>query len=322
MRRKTGDDGSMAIYAIQRLLLSVLIIVVAVTLLNVMLHLVPGDPAVMVLGPRATPELIEQTRQAMGLDRPFLVQMMIFFGNLLRGDMGTDIFTGRSVTTIVMEALPYTLTLIGASIVWAAAIGIPLGAYSSIRRNTWIDRVTGVLSVGTISIPSFVMALYGVLIFAVWLRWLPAIGAGEGLGQQIVHLILPAFAVGVSWVGYISRMVRASMLEVMGENHVRMARAFGLRERLITRAYVLRIAVLPAVTLIGAGVAHLFSAAVFVEVIFARPGIGALIVSAVNERNYPIVLGAVLITTAIIVLATLISDLVIAWLDPRQREGL
>ncbi len=312
----------MAIYAIQRLLLSVLIIVVAVTLLNVMLHLVPGDPAVMVLGPRATPELIEQTRQAMGLDRPFLVQMMIFFGNLLRGDMGTDIFTGRSVTTIVMEALPYTLTLIGASIVWAAAIGIPLGAYSSIRRNTWIDRVTGVLSVGTISIPSFVMALYGVLIFAVWLRWLPAIGAGEGLGQQIVHLILPAFAVGVSWVGYISRMVRASMLEVMGENHVRMARAFGLRERLITRAYVLRIAVLPAVTLIGAGVAHLFSAAVFVEVIFARPGIGALIVSAVNERNYPIVLGAVLITTAIIVLATLISDLVIAWLDPRQREGL
>ncbi|MEI4263727.1 ABC transporter permease [Roseovarius sp. D0-M9] len=322
MRRQSGDEGTMAIYAIQRLLLSVLIIVVAVTLLNVMLHLVPGDPAVMVLGPRATPELIEQTRQAMGLDRPFLVQMMIFFGNLLRGDMGVDIFTGRSVTTIVMEALPYTLTLIGASIVWAAAIGIPLGAYSSIRRNTWIDRVTGVLSVGTISIPSFVMALYGVLIFAVWLRWLPAIGAGEGLGQQIVHLILPAFAVGVSWVGYISRMVRASMLEVMGENHVRMARAFGLRERLITRAYVLRIAVLPAVTLIGAGVAHLFSAAVFVEVIFARPGIGALIVSAVNERNYPIVLGAVLITTAIIVLATLISDLVIAWLDPRQREGL
>jgi peptide/nickel transport system permease protein len=312
----------MALYAVQRLLLSVLIIAIAVTLLNVMLHLVPGDPAVMILGPRATPELIERTRQAMGLDEPFAVQMLTFFGNLLRGDMGTDVFTGRSVTTIVMEALPYTLALITVSILWAAAIGIPLGAYSSIRRNTWIDRITGVLSVGTISIPSFVMALYGVLIFAVWLGWLPAIGAGEGFGDRIVHLILPAFAVGVSWVGYIARIVRASMLEVMGENHVRMARAFGLTERRITRAYVLRIAVMPAVTLIGAGVAHLFSAAVFVEVIFARPGIGALIVSAVNERNYPIVLGAVLITTAIIVLATLISDLVIAWLDPRQREGL
>lgn len=312
----------MAIYAIQRLFLSVLIIIVAVGLLNVMLHLVPGDPAVMILGPRATPALIEQTRIAMGLDKPFLVQMGVFFGNLLRGDMGVDVFTGRSVTTIVMEALPYTLALITASIAWAVAIGIPLGAYSAIRRNTWADRITGVLSVGTISIPSFVMALYGVLIFAVWLRWLPAIGAGEGLREQIVHLILPAFAVGVSWVGYIARIVRASMLEVMGESHVRMARAFGLREGRIVRGYVLRIAVLPAVTLIGAGVAHLFSAAVFVEVIFARPGIGALIVSAVNERNYPIVLGAVLITTAIIVLATLISDLVIAWLDPRQREGL
>lgn len=312
----------MAIYAIQRLFLSVLIIVVAVCLLNIMLHLVPGDPAVMVLGPRATPELIEKTRVAMGLDKPFVIQMAIFFGNLLRGDMGVDVFTGRSVTTIVTEALPYTLSLISVSILWAATIGIPLGAYSSIRRNSWIDRITGVLSVGTISIPSFVMALYGVLIFAVWLRWLPAIGAGEGLRDQIVHLILPAFAVGVSWVGYIARIVRASMLEVMGESHVRMARAFGLREGRIVRGHVLRIAVLPAVTLIGAGVAHLFSAAVFVEVIFARPGIGALIVSAVNERNYPIVLGTVLITTVIIVLATLISDLVIAWLDPRQREGL
>lgn len=312
----------MAIYAIQRLLLSILIVVVAVSLLNVMLHLVPGDPAVMVLGPRATPELIEQTRISMGLDKPMVVQLLTFFGNILRGDLGVDVFTGRAVTDIVLGGLPYTIALITVAIVWAAAIGIPLGAYSAIRRNSWIDRITGILSVGTISIPSFVMALYGVLIFSVWLGWLPAIGAGEGFLDQVVHLILPAFAVGVSWVGYIARIVRASMLEVMGEQHVRMARAFGLRERRIVTGYVLRIAVLPAVTLIGAGVAHLFSAAVFVEVIFARPGIGALIVSAVNERNYPIVLGAVLVTTAIIVLATLISDLVIAWLDPRQREAL
>ena len=312
----------MAIYAIQRLLLSVLIVVVAVSLLNVMLHLVPGDPAVMILGPRATPELIEQTRVSMGLDKPMAVQLLTFFGNILRGDLGEDVFTGRAVTDIVLGGLPYTIALITVAIVWAAAMGIPLGAYSAIRRNSWIDRITGILSVGTISIPSFVMALYGVLIFSVWLGWLPAIGAGEGFADQAAHLILPAFAVGVSWVGYIARIVRASMLEVMGEQHVRMARAFGLRERRIVTGYVLRIAVLPAVTLIGAGVAHLFSAAVFVEVIFARPGIGALIVSAVSERNYPIVLGAVLVTTAIIVLATLISDLVIAWLDPRQREAL
>lgn len=312
----------MLFYTAQRLVLSVVIVMVAVSILKLMLHVVPGDPAVLVLGPRATPELIAQTREAMGLDRPLLVQLVTFFGNIFRGDLGHDVFTGRAVSRIVFEQLPYTLILISVAIMWSAALGIVLGAYSALRRNTWFDTLSGIVSVGTISIPAFVMALYAVLVFAVWLRWLPAIGAGEGFLDSITHLILPAFAIGVSWVGYVARMVRASMLEIMGQPHVRMARAFGLPERRITRSHILKIAVLPAVTLIGTGVAHLFSAAVFVEVIFARPGIGALIVQAVNERNYPIVLGAVLVTTGIIVLATLISDLVIALLDPRQREEL
>ncbi|TPW29918.1 ABC transporter permease [Pararhizobium mangrovi] len=312
----------MLFYFIRRLGLSVIVVVLAVTILNVMLHLVPGDPAVMILGPRATPELIAKTREAMGLDRSFPMQMAIFFGNVLRGDLGRDVFTDRSVTTIVMEQLPYTLMLITASIAWAAALGIPLGCYSALHRNTWLDKITGVLSVSTISIPSFVMALYALLAFAVGLKWFPAVGAGEGFADSFHHLVLPAFAVGISWVGYLARIVRASMLEVLGETHVRMARAFGLRERKIVVAYALRIAVLPAVTLIGAGVAYLLSAAVFAEVIFARPGIGALIVKAVDSRNYPIVLGCVLVTTGIIVVATLISDLVNAWLDPRVRENL
>lgn len=312
----------MFFYAVQRLVLSVVIIMVAVSILTLMLHVVPGDPAVMILGPRATPELIESTREAMGLDRPLPVQILMFFANILRGDLGQDVFTGRAVSQIVFEQLPYTLTLISVAILWSSACGIALGAYSALRRNTWLDTLSGVVSVGTISIPAFVMALYSVLIFAVWLRWLPAIGAGQGFWDGTVHLILPAFSIGVAWVGYIARIVRASMLEVMTQPHVRMARAFGLAERRITRSHILKIAVLPAVTLIGTGVAHLFSAAVFVEVIFARPGIGALLVGAVNERNYPIVLGAVLITTGIIVLATLISDLVVALLDPRQREEI
>ncbi|SDY62664.1 ABC transporter permease [Citreimonas salinaria] len=310
----------MLFYTAQRLVLSVVIVMVAVSILTLMLHVVPGDPAVMILGPRATPELIERTREAMGLDRPLPVQVAMFFANILRGDLGQDVFTGRAVSQIVLEQLPYTMILISVAILWSAACGIALGAYSALRRNTWLDTLSGVVSVGTISIPAFVMALYSVLIFAVWLGWLPAIGAGDGFWDGITHLILPAFAIGVAWVGYVSRIVRASMLEVMTQPHVRMARAFGLPERRITRSHILKIAVLPAVTLIGTGVAHLFSAAVFVEVIFARPGIGALLVGAVNERNYPIVLGAVLITTGIIVLATLISDLVVALLDPRQRE--
>lgn len=247
----------MLLYASQRLVLSVVIVMVAVSILTLMLHVVPGDPAVMILGPRATPELIEQTREAMGLDKPLPVQIVTFFGNILRGDLGQDVFTGREVSQIVFEQLPYTLILISVSILWAAVLGIALGCYSALRRNTWLDTLTGVLSVGTISIPAFVMALYSVLVFAVWLQWLPAIGAGEGFWDRVTHLILPSFAIGVSWVGYVSRIVRASMLEVMGQPHVRMARAYGLPDRWITRSHILKIAVQPAVTLIGTGVAHL-----------------------------------------------------------------
>lgn len=312
----------MWLYFVRRLALSVLVVVIAVTLLNIMLHSVPGDPAVMILGPRATPELIARTHHAMGLDRPFLIQMLTFFGNLLRGDMGVDVFTGRSVTQIVFEQLPYTLILISASILWAVAIGIPLGCYSAIRRNSLLDKVAGLVSVSTISIPAFVMAIYALLLFAVWLKWFPAIGAGEGFWDEAQHLVLPAFAVGISWVGYSARIVRASMLEILGENHVRMARAFGLPERKIVLAYALRIAVLPTVTLLGIGVAYLLSGAVFAEVVFGRPGIGSLIVKSVDSRNYPIVLGCVLVTTGLIVTATLVSDLVNAWLDPRARESL
>jgi peptide/nickel transport system permease protein len=247
--------------------------------------------------------------------------MATFFTELLRGNMGQDVFTGRSVARIIFEQLPYTLILIFVSILWAAMIGIPLGCYSAIRRNTLIDKVTGVFSVGTIAIPAFVMALYALLIFAVELKWLPAVGAGEGFWDAAERLILPAFAVGISWVGYMARIVRASMLEVLGENHVRMARSFGIPERKIVFRYALPIAILPTITLLGVGVAYLISAAVFAEVIFARPGIGALIVQAVDSRNYPIVLGCVLITTVLFVVATMISDLVNALLDPRVREG-
>ncbi|MEX0923704.1 MAG: ABC transporter permease [Rhodovibrionaceae bacterium] len=311
----------MWIYFVRRLFLAILVVVIAVTLLNAMIHAVPGDPAVIILGPRATPELIAAFRTRMGLDEPFYVQMVTFFAELLRGNMGQDVFTGRPVARIVFEQLPFTLILIFVSILWAAAVGIPLGCYSAIRRNTFIDKVTGVFSVGTIAIPAFVMALYALLIFSVELKWLPAVGAGEGFWDSAERLILPAFAVGVSWVGYMARIVRASMLEVLGENHVRMARSFGIPERRIVFRYALPIAILPTITLLGVGVAYLVSAAVFAEVIFARPGIGSLIVQAVDSRNYPIVMGCVLITTVLFVVATMISDLVNALLDPRVREG-
>lgn len=314
----------MLLYIGKRLLLGIVIVLLAVTVLFCMIHLVPGDPARILLGPRATPEMLASMSTRMGLDHPLPVQILRFFGNLSRGDLGMDVLTNRPVAEIVLGQLPYTLSLIFSAIVFAALIGIPLGCYSALHSNTWIDRVTGILSIACITAPAFVVALFSLLIFAVTLKWFPAVGAGDkgDLGDQISHLVLPAFAIGLSWIGYLSRLVRASMLEVMGENHVRTARAYGLPERMVVYRYALKLAILPTITVIGVGMGFLLSAALFTEIVFARPGIGKLIYDSVTTRNYPVVMGSVLVSTILFVASTTLSDLANAWLDPRIRTAL
>ena len=311
-------------YLLKRIGLSAAIVVSALLVLFLLLHLIPGDPATIALGPRATPEVVARYAERAHLNEPVLVQFWIYLTNALSGDLGVDVFSQRSVTKIVLEDLPATLILATAGLLWAALIGIPLGCLSAIQPNSWFDRLTGVISVSTIAIPSFLVAIWSLLIFAVMLRWLPAIGGGEpgDLADQVQHLILPAFAVGLGWVGYLARMVRASMLEVMNENYIRAAHAFGLTQRMIVFRYALKVAILPTITLIGIGFSGLLSGAVFAEIIFTRPGVGKLIYDMVMNRNFPVVQGAVLITTAIYVLVTLLADLLVAWLDPRVRDSL
>ena len=294
------------------------------TLMFFMIHLVPGDPARIMLGPRATPEMIADISIRMGLDQPLVIQLIKFLGNILKGDFGIDVLSSRPVTEIVFGQLPYTLWLIFSAIFGAMLIGIPLGCYSALHRNTLADRISGVISVACITAPSFVVALYSLLIFAVTLKWFPSIGAGEkgDFFDQLAHLVLPAFAIGLAWVGYLSRLVRASMLEVMGENHIRTARAYGLTETTIIYRYALKIAILPTVTVIGVGMGFLISAAVLTEIVFARPGLGKLIIESITSRNYPVVMGSVLISTVLFVISTTISDLVNAFLDPRIRANL
>ena len=314
----------MLLYFIKRIFLGILIIGVAMTLMFFMIHLVPGDPARILLGPRATPEMIVDMSMRMGLDQPLIIQLMKFLGNILKGDLGMDVISNRTVTSIVFGQLPYTLWLIFSAIFGAMLIGIPLGCYSALHRNTLADRISGVISVACITAPSFVVALYSLLIFAVTLQWFPSIGAGEkgDFFDQISHLVLPAFAIGLAWVGYLSRLVRASMLEVMGENHIRTARAYGLTEATIIYRYALKIAILPTVTVIGVGMGFLISAAVLTEIVFARPGLGKLIIESITSRNYPVVMGSVLISTVLFVISTTISDLINASLDPRIRANL
>lgn len=310
-------------YALKRLGLGVVIVSVAMAMLFAMIYVIPGDPASVALGPRATPEMVQALRSRMGLDQPIWVQFARFYFSALRGDLGTEILSGRPVINVVSEQLPFTLALIAGAISWSVLLGIPLGCVAAIRRGGFVDRVIGALSVAVIAVPSFVIAIYALLIFAVALQWLPAIGAGEpgNLSSQLKHLILPSLAIGIGWVGYIARMVRASMLETLEASHIRTARAFGLSERRITYSYALRIAILPTITLLGVGIGTMLSSAVFAEIVFARPGIGKLVYEAISVRNYPVVTGAVLVTTVFFVVVNALADILIGALDPRVRSS-
>ncbi|HVS66168.1 MAG TPA: ABC transporter permease [Thermoanaerobaculia bacterium] len=308
-------------FTLRRLGLAAVILVVAVSALYGMIHLVPGDPASVVLGPRATPEMKAAIREQLRLDDPFLVQLLHFFGDLLRGDLGTDLFTGRPVAAVVFEQLPHTLVLIVCAIAWAAALGVPLGCVSALLRGSRVDRFAGIVSVTCIALPAFVVALAAQYLVAVRWKLLPALGVGEpgDLASQLRHLVLPAFALGLGWVGYVARLLRASMVEQLGSGYVRTARAFGLPERRVV-GHALRVAVLPTVTILGAGIGGLLSGAVLAEIVFARPGIGKLIYDAVSTRNYPVVMGGVLVSTAFFVLSTALADGLNALLDPRLRS--
>jgi len=308
-------------YFIKRLGLGAVIVLTALIAVFILLHMMPGDPVSIALGPRATPEVQAQYAEKMRLNDPLVVQFSVFAGNALTGDLGQDVFSGRPVSRIVFEQLPYTIVLAVTAILWAAAVGIPLGCLSAVRPNSMLDRVLGVLSVGTIAVPAFLVSIWSLLLFSLTLGWFPVIGAGD-IADQLYHLVLPAFAVGLGWVGYLARLARASMLEVMNENHVRAAWAFGLKTNTVVYRYALKVAVLPTITMIGIGFGNLLSGTVFAEIIFSRPGIGKLIFDMVSARNFPVVQGAVMVTAALYVFATLFSDLLVAWIDPRVRESL
>jgi len=309
-------------YAARRVGLSLLVVAVVVVVVFLLIHLIPGDPAVVALGPRATAAGIADFHARMGLDRPVPIQIVRFFVALAQGDLGTDVLTGRSVASIVAAQLPYTLALIACSIGWAMLVGVPLGCLAALRRGGAFDRVSGLLSVSLIAMPSFLVAIYALLLLSVTWRLLPAIGSGEGFVDELRHLVLPSLALGAGWVGYLARLVRSGMLEALGENHIRTARAFGLPHARIVVGYALRLALPPTITVLGLGVGQMLSAAVFAEIVFARPGVGKLAYDSVLARNYPMVAGTVLMTALVYVLVNLGADLVVASLDPRARRGL
>jgi peptide/nickel transport system permease protein len=313
----------MLLYAGKRIALGLVILLIVVLALFSMIHVLPGDPVVVALGPHATPAMRARFREQMGLDLPLPVQYLRFLLRLVRGDLGTDIWSGTPVSTLIWRVLPNTLILAGASMAWAFILGTLLGAAAALRRGLWPDWVAGIVSVALVGLPSFLVALLLMLVFAVRLNWLPAIGAGDSgnVMSQLRALILPSLAVGLGWVGYTARLVRGAMLAALQENYIRTFRAFGVaRWRIVAQA--LRQAMVAVVPIVAVGFSSLISGAVFAEIIFTRPGIGRLTYDAVSTRNYPVIIGAVLAATTLYVAAMIAADLLIAWLDRRVRAAL
>ncbi len=313
----------MRTYLVKRLLMTILVLVLVTVYLTLLVHIVPGDPAKSLLGPRANPERIAKIRAAMHLDKPVLQQLGLALWSLVRLDLGTDLFTGRSISELISAALPHTLILAWSSLGMAILIGIPLGVYSATHPDSWLDRFTAIISISFITVPSYVGGLFLLLLFAVKLQVMPAIGLGEegNVLDYIKHLILPATALAITWVGYLARLVRASLLEVLNQTYIRAEMAAGIPQRKIYYQYALKNAIIPTVAVLGVGIGKLMAGAVFVELIFTRPGMGMLIYNAIQARNYPVVRAGVLVVAFLFVAANLLADVLYTYLDPRIQLG-
>ena len=309
----------MLVYIVKRFLMTLLVLLLVIIFLSLLVHIVPGDPATTILGPRATPGLIEKMRAAMDLDKPIYVQIWNFLSNIFHGSLGTDAVTGAPITKLVGSALPHTLILAFTSLSLAILFEIPIGVFSATHPNSLADRILAIISISFTTIPSYVAGLFLLLIFAVELHTLPAMGVGEtgNTMDYVRHLILPSVALAITWIGYLGRLVRTSLLEVMNEAYVRTSRAAGISESLIRYKYALKNALIPTVAVLGVGLGSLMGGAVFVEIIFTRPGMGLLIYNAIQVRNYPLVRASVFIVAVLFVLANFLADLIYTYLDPR-----
>lgn len=306
---------------LKRLGMAAIVVLLLMIFLGVIVHLIPGDPVRTILGPRASPELAQTVREEMDLDSPVHVQVYHFASGALQGDLGTDFISGVPATELIGAALPHTLVLAAASLLLAALIGIPLGVFASTRPNTIGDRMAGIVSISLITVPAYVAGLLLLLVFSVKLDLLPSIGSGDFSDpvDYLKRLTLPAIALALTWIGYLARLTRTSMFEVLNTNYIRTAHAFGLEPRSIHYKYALKNAIIPTVAVLGVGLGTLMGGAVFVEIIFTRPGLGRLILDSIENRNFPIVRGSVLVIAVLFVLANLAADLSYRLLDPRIR---
>ncbi len=310
-------------YLLRRTAVSIITVIGAISLLFVVIRLVPGDPAVLLLGPRATPQLIEMFREEMGLNTPLHVAIPEFLYKTIKLDFGTDPITRRPVASFILAGLPHTIALAFSGLGLALILGIPLGCYSAVHQGTLFDMVSKLATTIAITVPPFVMAILLLLAFALRLGWFPVLGVGEpgNIIDLLWHLILPSIALSVSWIGYIARMTRSLVLEVLNEDYIRTARAAGLGEPKVVLKYALRNAVIPIVSLVGVGFGKLLGGALFVEIIFTRLGLGQVMYNAIIQRNFIILEYTAIVVVSIYVFTNMMADISHSFLDPRIRRS-
>ena len=313
-------------YVVRRLMLAVPVFLAVSVMTFSIMQLAPGDPAGILLGADflqfASEQDLADARAQLGVDRPAVVQYLDWFTGFFRGDMGTSLFTGKSVAELVSTRVETTLSLVAMALVLATVIGIPLGVIAAWKQNTPVDRGIMVFAVIGYAMPSFWLAFNLIWLFAVVLGWFPVFGVEpffQGPGEFLRHMTLPALAVSTTFIALLSRMTRSSMLEVLREDYVRTARAKGLSERVVLVRHALKAASMPVVTVLGLVFAAAITGAVLTEVVFALPGMGRLFVDSVSNRDFPVIQGLMMIFAGSYVFVNLAVDVVYAYVDPRVR---
>jgi ABC-type dipeptide/oligopeptide/nickel transport system permease component len=309
-------------YIAQRLLVSVPVFLSVVTVVFVVVRVLPGDPAQAALGDYASQEAVAALRTRLGLDDPLPVQYARFLGDLLRGDLGTSMINGTSIRDAIAYNLPFTLQLGVAALAVGVAAGVPVGVLAAVHRDRLADHLVRVASLAGLSVPAFFLGVLIILLFGVQLRWLPAIGGGDPDQplDRLTYLVLPTLSLGLIMTASVAHLTRSAVLNSLGFDYVRTARAKGLREHLVLALHVLRPALLPIVSLTGIWAVALIGDSVTTELVFARPGLGRMIVGAILQRDYTALQSVMVIYTLFVVGINLFTDLAYGVVDPRTRH--
>lgn len=308
-------------HIIRRLLLAIPTLLVVVSLIFVIVRIVPGDPATAVLGDYASKDAVANLRKQLGIDEPIWKQYVHYMNDLAHGDLGKSMVTRKPAWQQIKFVLPYTLELTVAAMLLSLVLGIPIGVIMAVKRNTWIDYSGRVFSLAGLSAPEFYVGLLLIYFFAARLGWFPAIGAGSfhQIGDNLHSLVLPAITLALIETAYIGRMTRSVMLNVLSDDYVRTARAKGLAERVVLSQHALRAALIPIVSLIGIFAISLIGGSVLTEQVFARPGLGKLMVGATKQRDYTMLQAIMVIYSLIIIGINIVVDLIYTMVDPRVR---